>query len=363
MLVPASIEEMQDMVRCHERVLAVGRKTKPRLSHVTGACQLISTRSLTGITEYAPSEYTFTALAGTPVNEIDAILEAKGQFLPCSALLRGSGATLGGTIACGLSGPGRFRFGGIRDFLLGIRYVSGEGKLISGGGKVVKNAAGFDIPKFMVGSLGRYGILTEATFKVFPRPSSMLTLKVSCSSHEEAVERMIRAAVSRWELYALDYAAGSKSLYLRLGGPAEAIRSLAGEVMGEWTPGADVLEENDSDRCWDEIRELGWAFETDIIAKVPVTPKVIPGLQRTLESLDGVTCHYSVGGNVAWIATPESGDLAEISRRLVNLNLRGLTIRGGPATSLWLGRQPAYEIEAAVKHAFDPGRRFPSLND
>ena len=73
-------------------------------------------------------------------------------------------------MASGLSGPGRFRFGGLRDFLIGVQFVDGTGKLVRSGGKVVKNAAGFDLPKFMVGSLGRFGILTELSFKVFPAP-------------------------------------------------------------------------------------------------------------------------------------------------------------------------------------------------
>ena len=89
-----------------------------------------------------------------------------------------AGATLGGTVAAGVSGPGRFRFGGVRDFILGVRFVDGQGRLLRMGGKVVKNCAGFDLPKFFVGSLGRFGVLAEVTFKVFPAPASRLTLKL-----------------------------------------------------------------------------------------------------------------------------------------------------------------------------------------
>ena len=115
------------------------------------------------------SEFTFTALAGTPVREIAAALAERGQYLPFDPMLREAGATLGGTVAAGLSGPGRFRYGGLRDFILGVRFVDGEGRLLRLGGKVVKNAAGFDLPKFFVGSLGRFGVLAEMTFKVFPK--------------------------------------------------------------------------------------------------------------------------------------------------------------------------------------------------
>src|SRR5207253_308179 len=136
------------------------------------------TAGLRGITEYDPSEFTFTAGAGTPVREIVAALAERGQYLPFDPMLADAGATLGGTVAAGLSGPGRFRFGGLRDFILGVQFVDGEGRVLRMGGKVVKNAAGFDLPKFFVGSVGRFGILTELTFKVFPRPVATRTLRL-----------------------------------------------------------------------------------------------------------------------------------------------------------------------------------------
>src|SRR5207249_11250784 len=145
---------------------------------------------LRGISEYDPSECTFAALAGTPVREIAAALAERGQYLPFDPVLSEAGATLGGTVAAGLSGPGRFRFGGLRDFILGVRFVDGAGRLLRMGGKVVKNAAGFDLPKFFVGSLGRFGVLAEMTFKVFPRPASALTLRLAANG-SEATARML----------------------------------------------------------------------------------------------------------------------------------------------------------------------------
>ena len=115
-------------------------------------------------------------LAGTRVSEVVATLGEQGQYLPFDPLLADSGATIGGTVASNASGPGRFRFGGIRDFLLGVRFVDGRGNCIRGGGQVVKNAAGFDYPKLLVGSQGKLGLIYELTFKVFPRPESYATL-------------------------------------------------------------------------------------------------------------------------------------------------------------------------------------------
>lgn len=128
-LKPASLAELVDAVRSAPRVLALGGGTKPRLSADADSVPL-STAGLTGIVEYEPDEFTFTARAGTPVRDLIAVLAERGQYLPWDPPLVEAGATLGGTVAAGLSGPGRFRFGGVRDFILGVRFVDGMGRLL-----------------------------------------------------------------------------------------------------------------------------------------------------------------------------------------------------------------------------------------
>ncbi|NJN81466.1 MAG: FAD-binding protein, partial [Caldilineaceae bacterium] len=164
-----SIDDVVEAVRSGLWLHPVGGGSKPALSTPRDRAAL-EMRSLTGILEYDPGEYTITALAGTGLSEVQATLAANGQYLPFDPPLADRGATLGGTVAAGLSGPGRVRYGGVRDFLIGVRFVDGRGRLVRGGGKVVKNAAGFDLPKLFVGSLGTLGLLVETTFKVFPQP-------------------------------------------------------------------------------------------------------------------------------------------------------------------------------------------------
>ncbi|MEM7385473.1 MAG: FAD-binding protein, partial [Verrucomicrobiota bacterium] len=170
---PETVDAVREVVRAEKSIRVLGAGSKPALADFGSGCR-VSTSCLSGVLDYDPAEYTFTARAGTPVAEIQAMVEEKGQYLPFDPLFAGS-ATLGGTLAAGANGPGSFRFGGLRDFILGIRFVDGRGDLITGGGTVVKNAAGFDLPKFFAGSLGRFGILTELTFKVFPSPGETLT--------------------------------------------------------------------------------------------------------------------------------------------------------------------------------------------
>ncbi|MGB3120775.1 MAG: FAD-binding protein, partial [Verrucomicrobiales bacterium] len=117
MMTPATLSELREAVLSAPRVLAVGAETKPRLSAV--GAEKISTRNLRGILEYEAAEFTFTALAGTPLSEVVSTLAEQGQYLPFDPMLVDAGSTLGGMVASGLSGPGRYRYGGVRDFILG----------------------------------------------------------------------------------------------------------------------------------------------------------------------------------------------------------------------------------------------------
>lgn len=314
MISPESLTELRDAVLSASRVIAVGAETKPRLSAVDAV--KISTLHLRGITEYDPSEFTFTALAGTPVKEIVATLAEKGQYLPFDPMLVEAGSTIGGVVASGLSGPGRFRFGGVRDFILGVRFIDGMGRLLRLGGKVVKNAAGFDVPKFLVGSLGRFGVIGEVTFKVFPKPAAMLTLELPFEA-----EAMARIASSRFEAAALDVLPGGAAMIVRLAGPEKALEVLAREIGGQ------II----SNTIWDAIRETPWSYKTDI------TPD---------QMADFKGAHVSCGGSVAF---------SQI------LPARGMTLRGD--AQLWIGGRTRFSIEDAVKQALDPQQRFPTLDD
>src|SRR6185295_2272695 len=136
---PASPEEAQEAVRACPRLLPRGGASKPALSTPDEGVASLELSGLRGVLEYEPGEFTFTALAGTPVGEVDALLAGQGQYLPFDPILAQRGATLGGTVGAGANGPGRQRYGGLRDFLLGVRFVNGEGKLVRGGARVVKN--------------------------------------------------------------------------------------------------------------------------------------------------------------------------------------------------------------------------------
>ena len=357
---PQSVAELVEAVRATPRLLVVGAQTKPRLSAVE--CVKLSTAKLNGIVEYEPSEFTFTALAGTPVRDIAAALAERGQYLPFDPMLVDAGATLGGTVAAGVSGPGRFRFGGLRDFILGVQFVDGAGRVLRLGGKVVKNAAGFDVPKFFVGSLGRFGVLTEMTFKVFPRPASHLTLTLEADNAEAVVKIFTAAGNSRWELDALDWLPDARSVAMRLGGPAAALAKLAQEILGRWS--GKKLNETEADKLWSDLREFRWADQTEtssVLIKVALTPGNLVAFHQAITALPGARAHVSAGGNVAFVSLADASQAVALDQKLQTQNLSGVTLRGD--APLWLCARTDFKISTAVKAALDAENRFPSLND
>jgi glycolate oxidase FAD binding subunit len=349
---PSSVEELVDVVRSTSRLIAVGSGTKPRLAAVTETYVRVSTKGLSGIVEYEPSEFTFTALAGTPLKEVAAELASRGQYLPFDPMLATAGATLGGTLAAGLSGPGRFRFGGLRDFILGVRFVDGEGRLLRLGGKVVKNAAGFDLPKFFVGSAGRFGVLAELTFKVFPKPLATRTLRLEARDPSTKATIFAEAARGRWEIDALDAPVEEGAVYARLAGPAEALDALAGEIFQRW-PG-EAMTNGDAAYLWQSVGELRWAHTGGTLVKVVLAPGEVASFISQVRAVAGARGWVSVGGNVGYVSLPAGAVLP-------GLQWPAVTLRGD--APLWPGTKPRFEVMAAVKRALDPQNKFPALDD
>jgi glycolate oxidase FAD binding subunit len=312
---------------------------------------------LTGIIEYDPGEYTFTAYAGTRLSEIAASLAEHGQYMPFDPPLVESGATLGGTIAAGLSGSGRYRYGGLRDFILGLHLVDGQGRLVRGGGKVVKNAAGFDIPKLMVGSLGRLGVLISASFKVFPAPPATATLHATLPSLEKALAAMAKLMGGPYDLEALDLlpqADESVILLARIGGPADVLVTRLERLRSLIGTGENVMGDN---TIWAEAREFAWADSATLLVKVATTLNTVSSLDSALRAANAQR-RYAVGGNLAWIAWPHSPE--ECHQLLLQQGRYALVLRGESTRAL-IGAPLHSSFLTRVRSAFDPTHRFVDL--
>ena len=187
----------------------------------------------TGILSYEPTELVLTVRAGTPIAETQAVLNESGQCLAFEPPDYGSVATIGGTIASGLSGPCRPYRGSVRDFVLGVTCVNGRGESLRFGGQVMKNVAGYDVSRLMVGAMGTLGAILDVSFKVLPVPESEQT-RVYEVSEEMAIEKMNEWAAQPWPLSAACYL--KNELRIRLSGTEAGVAAAARELGGAQDP-------------------------------------------------------------------------------------------------------------------------------
>ena len=352
---PVTVDELQEVVRNASRLRVRGGGTKTALS----ADAAISLAAMSGIVEYDPSEFTFTARAGTPIREIREALALHGQYLPFDPVLVDAGATLGGTIASGLSGSGRFRFGGVRDFLLGLRFITGDGEPHSGGGKVVKNAAGFDFPKLMVGACGAYGIITEATFKVFPEPRAYATFEVDTANVGEAASLVGRLARSAAELACLDFVP-PRRVFIRIGGLAESIPARSARLRQGLPSEHEFLTGDDDARQWQQAREFTWVPAEHTLVKVPITPSEMVRFEANLSETGNIPRRYAVGGNLLWLAWPDDRGPHSLRALLEQRSKIGLAVIGQP----WglVGKQTGRAFAERLASVLDPTGRLARMD-
>jgi glycolate oxidase FAD binding subunit len=337
------------------QVLPRGGGTKPALSDPPDGVVSLELDGLRGIVEYDPAELTATVLAGTPVAELAGALAEHGQHLPFDPPLMEGRATIGGTVAAGISGPGRHRHGGARDFVIGVRFLDGTGELVAGGGRVVKNAAGFDLPKLLTGSLGRLGLIVELTLKVLPAPEEWATLRLDMGDLAAALDAVARLGRSSLELEALDLEPPGK-LEIRLGGPAGSLQARVRRVEALVGTRGERLEGTADAEHWAAARELTWAPPDASVAKIATRPGVLPDLDRVLDAA-GSRRRYSAGGAIAWVAWPSGLPQERLDAILVELVLGGVRITGPPGPVL-VGHEEGGAFAARARRGLDPDGAF-----
>jgi glycolate oxidase FAD binding subunit len=187
-------------------------------------------RGHSGILHYEPEELVLTARSGTPLTDIEAALAASSQMLAFEPPHLAGGATLGGAIASGLSGPRRPFAGAARDFVLGVRLLDGQGQVLRFGGEVMKNVAGFDVSRLMCGAFGTLGVLLDVSLKVLPRPAAEITLDFA-ATHAKALEWLVG-----WCGRPLPISGAAQQdgrLRLRLSGAASGVEAARAQLGGD----------------------------------------------------------------------------------------------------------------------------------
>lgn len=343
--------------------------------------------ALAGITLYEPDELVLTARAGTRLSDITSAIAERGQCLafepPEFSDLLGSGEThrptLGGVVACGWSGPRRVKAGAVRDHVLGILAIGGDGQSFRSGGRVVKNVTGFDLPKLLTGSHGTLAAMTDITIKVLPAPEATRTLVLLGLDDEAAVRLLTTALGSPYEIAgaahlpqtvaarssvpAVAQSGGSATLIRLEGfGPSVADRHATLETLFSRDHAYLSLDANECTAVWREVREVAPLVDAlAIVWRLSLRATDAARVARDVLGVTGGEAFYDWGGGLLWLALPaqgaEDGHAAQVRGALASGHA---TLMRAPAdvravTAIFQPRAPALAaLEGRLKAAFDP---------
>nr|VFJ56360.1 MAG: glycolate oxidase FAD binding subunit [Candidatus Kentron sp. FM]VFJ56594.1 MAG: glycolate oxidase FAD binding subunit [Candidatus Kentron sp. FM]VFK11255.1 MAG: glycolate oxidase FAD binding subunit [Candidatus Kentron sp. FM] len=316
----------------------------------------LSTADHEGIISYEPKELFITARCGTRLTRIEQTLAEHGQLLPFEPPHFDPAATLGGTVATGLSGPRRPYAGAVRDLVMGVRLINGRGEVLRFGGEVMKNVAGYDLSRLMTGAMGCLGLILEASLKVIPAPDAELTL-VREHAFQEAIEHM-----NTWAGRPLPLSGAccdGERLYVRLSGANSAVRAAREKLGGE------VLE--DGHRFWSDLREQRHPFfagEDGPLWRLAVPPAT-PFRPLATELKGRWLLEW--GGGQRWLRPDAQVDAIQAATE-VDMIRSAVQDAGGHAT-LFRGGDRTGEVfhplppilaklHRRLKAAFDPHRLF-----
>ena len=366
-LKPATETELSDMIAAAQAPLEIiGSGTKRHLGHPVQAAATLDMSAFSGVIAYEPEELILDVGAATPLAEIERMLGQRGQQLAFeppdwSALLGAQGSgTVGGLVACNLSGPRRLKAGAVRDHILGIHGVTGAGNVFKAGARVVKNVTGYDMPKLLTGSYGTLAALTSVILKVLPAPETEETVVLTGLDDAQAVEAMSLAMQSACEVSAAAYVPG-EAVYLRLEGIAPSVayrRDQLGKVLKR---GIEVMAAKSSIAKWRDIRD-GAMFADNSrhpLWRISVAPSDAPGMIRVLKDKLDIRYLFDWAGGLVWLEVPPSDDAAAALVRSSFASGHATLIRAPEATraaiEVFQPQAPALAaLSGRVKDAFDP---------
>jgi glycolate oxidase FAD binding subunit len=325
-LAPSTEAELADAVAAaaarKEPLAIAGGGTRSGLGRPVQASATLTTANLTGITLYEPAELVIAAKAGTPLAEVEALLAKNRQRLafepPDHRVMYGSGGTptIGAVAAANLSGPRRISVGAARDSLIGVRAVTGTGTAVHSGGRVMKNVTGYDLVKFLAGSMGTLAVLSEVTFKVQPLPETEATVAITGLGDERAVAAMSAALGSPFSVTGAAHSPADESeparTYLRLDGFAASVADRAERLrtlLADFGP-ADILSAATSHSLWLTILDLDSVIAPHSVPiwRISVKPTDGPLIADAIRRSFGARMLYDWGGGLVWVAGGEGPD-------------------------------------------------------
>lgn len=333
-------EHVQEAMASHIPLRVQGNGTKDFLGRPSQGERLdISEHQ--GVINYEPTELVITARTGTPLKDIEKILSDYQQMIPFEPPYFGANATLGGTIACNLSGPWRPYAGAARDFVLGTRLLNGKGDIMNFGGEVMKNVAGYDVSRLMAGAMGTLGVMLEVSIKVLPKPEQETTLIMHGPSGRAALDLMHSWARLPHPVSATAY--HDEQLYVRLSGTPDSVR-VARELIG-----GEEQDEDFTRQFWQSIKNHQHDFfsSTDPLWRLSVASDTRP-MQLVGNWL------YEWGGAQRWLSSTESAET--IRKAAAEAGGHATLYRNGAqGDELFHPLAPGLmRIHQQLKKAFDP---------
>ena len=346
-----------------------GSGSKKALGRPTQSNSILDMSGFKGISLYEPDELVLEAGAGTPMSEIEKLLAKNNQQLafepPDYSKLLGSkkSGTLGGLIACGLSGPRRIKAGAARDHILGFSGVSGRGEIFKAGGRVVKNVTGFDLAKLMVGSYGTLVALTQITMKVLPAAATEETVVLSGLDDGRAIKAMSLAMQSSCEVSGAAHLPGAQTL-LRLEGIRPSVISRRDKLRGllKEFGAAEVLDEKQSRTQWIAVRDVHLLSgdQTRAVWKLSVTPSTGAEIVCRISKQLDAKYFFDWAGGLIWLSAPAADDASasiirgSFDRGHATLIRAPESVRA--SVDVFQPQTPALAaLSARVKASFDPG--------
>jgi len=343
-------QQLQQQVQraCEEKVALriVGGNSKAFYGCDISA-ETLSVAEHRGVLSYEPTELVITVRAGTPLKTIEALLDDHGQVMPFEPPAFSGHATIGGIIACNFSGPRRAYAGAARDYLLGCKIINGKGEILTFGGEVMKNVAGYDVSRLMAGAMGSLGVLLEVSLKVLPKAETESTQMIHCSS-ADAIEKM-----HTWSQTPLPVSATSfhdSILRVRLSGANKAVMAAVDQI------GGDAMQ--NADQYWQDLKEqrLDFFNTEKHLWRLSLASDVESVL---VENTDEDDFLYEWGGALRWLKSDMPAEIiqaavAELDGH-ASLFRRGSVFRDGEQSTIFQPLTPGLmRIHKNLKQAFDP---------
>ncbi len=356
-------EAIADAAAAGRPLELIGLATKRGLGRPMQTAAALDLSGFSGIELYEPEELVLEAGAGTSMAAIEEAVAAKGQML---AFEPPDGGTIGGMVACNLSGPRRIRAGAARDHVLGMRGVTGRADIFKAGARVMKNVTGYDLPKLLTGSYGTLAALTSVTVKVLPRPETGETLVIAGLDDFTAVRAMSLALQSPCEVSGAAHLPGPAPMtLLRLEGIAPSVayrRGMLAALLKEFGA-AETLPEKQSAKQWQAIRDVAplAGRPERCLWRISVAPAEGPRVAQTIAASADARWFYDWGGGMVWLDVPSADDAAAGAVRGA-VGQGHATLIGGPdpvrlAVPVFQPQEAALAaLTARVKQAFDPAQ-------